>query len=277
MNQATLKSYLRIWLERSFGEPHVFDIDVSPGFTAGNVINATFDGLAMATVTYTTSHANTMSLLRRALQDMPSIFKAEIVNSTKIRCTGNTNGYTIPIVGPSVTGGTIPSIGWTLVSSAVAVPVIYADQNAPRPPALPYAVLRLDSFVRLHHDEIREISSIDIATIGGLRRATVGIHYFGVNALQEISKAYNSLSKVTMKDFLRSGGIAIIDKNGVQNLTAMLETRFEEHAFFDMFICYAENFEDDLGRIQSAEFTGIYEGGANGTITEAPVRVAPQV
>lgn len=278
MIELTLKSYLRIWLERSLGEPEIFEVRVTGSFVSGNTINAIFDGVAMAQVTYATSQANTMELFRRALENHPAIFKAELITSSIIRCTGLLTGHTLVIVGPTVTGGASqPTITTTVTQTPVSVPVIYADQNAPRP-AEPYSVLRLDSFIKLHQDEIRYVNpNSNLAQIGGLRRATVGVHYFGPNPLQEITKAYNSLSKVTIKDFLYSGGIAIIERNAVQNLTAMLETRFEQHTFFDMLICYAENFEDDLGRIQSAEFTGVYEDGVDGTITEAPVRVAPPI
>ena len=272
MNETSLKLALYTWLSGALGQSHIFTLTFNADFVTGNVINGSFDAEAIAPVSFTTDHATTLQLLANEIQKRGEIFSASVTGPRQVTCVGAANGDTITIVGPTVTGGASQAVVTpSTVQSPVAVPVIFSDQNAPRP-AYPYATIRMNSIVKIGWDEIREINpQTNIATIGGQRRATISVNYFGTKPLEEISKAFNSLEKQTVQDQLAASGIAIQEKNDIQNLTAMLETVFEERSFFDFFIGLADNVQDDLGIIETVELTGQLSGGTIGDVIIGPM------
>lgn len=271
MNEAGLKLTLYNWLSSQLGQPHIFTITFDSDFVAGNVINASFDAEAMAMVNFTTSHANTMILLARAIQRTAEVFTAVVTGPRQITVAGLENGDTIVVTGPVVTGGLTQPVA-TVVStqSPSTVLVVHSDQVAPAP-LYPYAVIRIDSIVKTQFDETRIMDEeANIASIGGQRRATVSISCFGNNPLQMASQARNSLSKRTVLDQLSSAGIAIISTEPILNLTTVLETEEEKRADFDFFIGFADSIGDDLGVIESVELTGEYRGTAGPPIVVGP-------
>jgi len=118
-----------------------------------------------------------------------------------------------------------------------------------------------------YHDFAQRI--LDRAHIAGKDILRVGSSDLD-STFRLIAKAYNALEKQTVHDQLAASGIAILEKNDVQNLTGMLETIFEERASFDFFIGFADNVEDDLGIIESVELTGQLSGGITGDIIVGP-------
>lgn len=276
MNETTLKAALYDWLSAALGTRETFTITFNADFVTGNVINGTFDGDLMDAVAFDTNHTTTLENLAAEIQTLASIFKATVTGARQITCIGLDTGEDITLVGPTVTGGASQAVATKVVTEeAEAVTVYFADQidntgrNAPQP-AYPCACIRVNNVQKLGWDELREIDDANIATFGGQRRATVNISYFGQNPIQGVVNAYNSLEKQTVIDALSADGIAILEKNDVQNLTNMLETKFEPRADFDFYIGFADNFEDDLGIIETVELSGEYTGGQTGTLNVGP-------
>ena len=83
----------------------------------------------------------------------------------------------------------------------------------------------------------------------------MSINYFGALPFENLMKAYNSLEKPTLIEDFNAAGIAFWEKTEVQNLTDILETRFEERAAFDFMIGFADNIEDDPGVIEKVDLT----------------------
>jgi hypothetical protein len=189
MNEGLIKSTLANWLDLSLGQPEIIILNFSADFVSGNVITMAIDLETTAPVTYTTSHANTLQLFARALQDTNNIFKALVTGPRQITITGATNGVTYTIFSPIITGGVSqPTMSFSISQAAIRVPVIYADQAGPRP-SFPYAVLRISDFVKTSRDEIRQINPArGIYEVGGERRMTAAVDYFGNNPIQEIKK-----------------------------------------------------------------------------------------
>lgn len=271
MNQTTFKQALYDWLSKNIGVQHVFTIDFDIDFVTGNLIDGSFDAEAITQVPFNTDQSTTIQDLANEIQKRVKIFKATVTGQKQITCIGKLPGDDIIVVGPTVTGGvTQPVATISTVTPALSVNVIFADQAAPRPD-YPYAVIRVNSIRRYGWDEMRSIDPVtNIANFGGQRGGTVSISYFGSNAFERISDAYNSLEKQTVTDSLYASGIAIFGKNDILNLTSVFETKFEERADFDFLIGFSENFEDDLGIIETAELTGTYEGAKNGDIIIGP-------
>ena len=81
MNEGLIKSTLANWLETSLGQPQIIVLNFSADFVPGNVITIQIDLETTRPVTYTTSHANTLQLFARALQDTNNVFKALVTGN----------------------------------------------------------------------------------------------------------------------------------------------------------------------------------------------------
>jgi hypothetical protein len=259
MNEKTILRTMAIWLERSLGTPEVSILQFSTAFTLGQTIDITINTVPITQVTASATMGETMQSLLFSIQDHPDILMVSITSANELIIVGQINGKALTINSYLVVGaGTLPTMQKTVSTTAVSIPVIFGYQNAPRPDLPVYAAVYFDSLNKIGWDEIREIDQNKIANIGGQRTATISVHYFGPNPMQEISKAYNSLEKGTILDILTTNGIAVLEKNPIQNVTEMLETSFQNHSAFDFSIGFAENYFDDLGTIEQAELTGIY-------------------
>lgn len=270
MNEISILDTICDCFERVLGEPEIFEAVFSENFQQGQLIDIGINGENISQLTALADHDDTMEALRSAIQDLPSTLTADITGAREITVVGSINGEVLTITFYQVVGGASqPQLRKEITRAALNIPVIYSYQNAPRPNLPVYAVVSIDSIIKYGWDEIREIDVNKIGNLGGQRRATIGVHYFGPNPMQEISKAYNSLEKRSILDVLLTNGIAVWDKNPIQNVTGMLETAFQDHAFFDFYIGFAENYKDDLGTIEQVELTGEYEG-VNGEFVNGP-------
>ena len=82
---------------------------LSTALTTGNVITSTINGIAVAGITYTTSHVNTMSLWKTAIE-------SAIPGST---ATVSGNDMTVVLVGKDLAVGTFSVAGGTAVTATI--------------------------------------------------------------------------------------------------------------------------------------------------------------
>lgn len=276
MNESAVKATLYTWLSSQLGRQHVFTITFDADLITGNVVNGSFDAVAITAVPFDTDHDTTMANLAAEIQANVKIFTAVVTDDREITVTGSEFGNTITVVGPDVTAGASQAVA-TIddVTEAVAITTIFENQkddtgrNAPRPP-YPYATVKIGTVIQEGTDELRDFDDDGIATFGGQRRATVSVNFFGPEAIEGATQAFNSLEKQTVKWIFERAGLAILQKNSVQNVPAMLETKFEERAVFDFFIGFADNVQDDIGVIEKVELSGEVEGAATGVIEIGP-------
>lgn len=256
MDESAIKTTIYNWLSSELGTRHVFTISFNESFTLGNIINMTFNGESIIEVDALPAHADTIISLRKAIQGSSKILKCEISDTHELTCTAKDTGVEV-LVTYTLTGSGItdPSATFRDIVDPEVVTVIIEDQNAPRPD-YPYASFRISNINKIGFDEIRSIDSdTDVLNIGGQRRATVEINYFGQDSLSNLTKAYNSLEKQSLIDTFYVAGIAYLEKNDVQNLTDMLETKYEDRSYFDFYIGFADNIEDNVSIIESVSFT----------------------
>jgi hypothetical protein len=271
LNQATIKNMLYRWLKRVLGTRQVFTLTFNSDFVTGNVIACTV-GVQSFSIPFDTDHATTLEKLRRFLQATDLIFKCLKTGNRQLTCTTLNPGVSLAIL-PTVTGGASQPVctnAQTIVP--VDTTVVFAEQlSAIKPPEYPFATIRIDSIVRYGIDELRNWDDdTGVAEIGGLRRCTVEINYFGDNSFTFMSDVANSLDSPRTIEFFHSNQCAIGEKMTIQNLTGVLESKFEERSFFDFYLLYADNYEDEIEVIESAEISGEIDGTA-----EDPMEIGP--
>lgn len=269
MNEAAIKTALYTWASRAMGLPSIHVIDFDIDFVTGNLINGSINGVAWAAVAFDTDQGTTLQALADELWASQKVMKALVTGARQITVYGAINGVDLVFLGPTVTGGASQAVATVTASqNAVLIPIIFGDQNSPRLD-YPYGVLRLNSSRKLGWDEVSLPDPISkVVTVSGQRQATVSFHFFGdkpaegvhSTLMEEIGKARQSLMSEWAYLIFKPARIAINEILPTQNVSAMLETIYEEHAVFDFMIGFSESFEENVGLIEQVAVGGEVDG-----------------
>lgn len=144
--------------------------------------------------------------------------------------------------------------------------IIWRNQSEPLPPR-PCITMKIVDGPRPvgMQDNLTYINGGNF-NIGGQREMGVSIQVFGNTKIHR-PMAYqlgldltSSLSKLTVLDMLRGGGIAVQSRGELTNITALEETEYEERAQFDLLLGLAQNVVDDPGIIEQAVITDNVSG-----------------
>jgi len=147
--------------------------------------------------------------------------------------------------------------------------VVYADQNAPRPPR-PFVTLRLTPLGTVGQSYIGEPDSDGVATILHDLELSCSVQAFGPCAMQITSTPLGSLERATVNDRFRSAGLAFIrDTAGILDVTALTGTEFEPRAQFDIEFRTTGQILDDIGFIETVI--------ASGEINDIPIEMQVEV
>lgn len=117
--------------------------------------------------------------------------------------------------------------------------VIFAEQSEHRP-NLPYATIKfVNPGIRVGSiDELRVEG--ETFTTAGLRTALVSLNIFGKGANDLMSALRDSLDRPDVVDEFEAAEIAHIGENGPNDLTELMETKYQERSQLDLTIQYAQ-------------------------------------
>lgn len=275
MNEQSIKSTLVTWLEQALGTQCIFTITFNTPFVAGNVINATFDGVAITSVLFTVDSPTTLQALANALFRNYKIFSCYVTGSNQLKVRGATSGdQIVPVV--TVTGGSVrPVASFNFTQNAVLVTAIDAmlttpdGQSAPRPD-YPYATFKLGPILTIGEDEQRSEDPLNgIVTFGGQRKQSITIDYFAKtptvgsfsSPMEPLNQAKNSLGTISVQALFRNVGYAVQEREAVNNISALLDTKFEYHSQFVFYLGFADSAWDSIGVIDDVSLNGVLNQG----------------
>lgn len=117
--------------------------------------------------------------------------------------------------------------------------VIVADDPGVRP-VPPFATVRVVVFDNPVGTDFEHFDDSDppLLHISGGRQDTVSIQTFGIGAAAWLQEASLGLRKQAVRDQLTAAGFDIEPLGGMQNLTAVLDTDFEERFQRDYLVSY---------------------------------------
>lgn len=153
---------------------------------------------------------------------------------------------------------TIYSLVKDLVGSET---VIFADQNASRPP-LPYWTLQLQINRQLGQaTQSQGVTNDGDLEISGVREATVKLQRLGAGSMQACIDLRDNASRVTVLEKWQIQKIALYNVGEVQNIPFKLDnSQLEPRAAVDLFIRYGTSLMDRVGVIETVEIAASYEG-----------------
>ena len=150
------------------------------------------------------------------------------------------------------------------LKAATGVTCIWAEQSGPQPKP-PYCTLRIDGPRRLGGaDELRQDGDgDDVRQLAvGQRELTVECQAFtsrttgSATARELLTKAQVQLSLPSVHERFSEVGLSVIDEGDVQNVSTVLETKWQGRAALDVRIGCADSAEERVGSIESVELVG---------------------
>lgn len=115
--------------------------------------------------------------------------------------------------------------------------VYWRYNNAPRS-SDPYFTLFLQSFASIHRDYIEE--SIGLPTVWGDRELTLEVSIFKtLDGLSYLEHLNTSLKYADIRYHFANYGLVYVETQGMQDVTTLLDTRFESRAILDIRFRYS--------------------------------------
>lgn len=136
--------------------------------------------------------------------------------------------------------------------------IVHANQNAPQPRE-PFAVINcwVASGRRGRDEERLDDDAPGIIQHAGNRRLTVSLNIYGPGALELADRiAERLMTQAIAEGNLDPAGLAILRTSDPRNLTALLETRYQERAQLDLTVGCVSNWTEDVGYITSVGIEG---------------------
>lgn len=145
------------------------------------------------------------------------------------------------------------------ITSQININVFFYNQNAPRM-ELPCIGLLITSVVQIGYDELippkNELGNLILC---GPREFTLGLYAFGDGCLNNLEKLRTSLQKPTVKEAFNLNKLVYVRHFGINNVTEVINTGFEERANMDVLFRTVSSVADDIGIIEHVEMTGTYK------------------
>lgn len=148
---------------------------------------------------------------------------------------------------------------YTWASSVVPVgmPVIYWEQNSPRP-TVPYITLFLSQITAVNQDwSETEADNLGVIDMKGDRNFTVSMQAYGGDPLTVLENVRSSLQKQTVLDTLRANGIVFYQSLNIIDITELLETQWERRASLDILFGIGQTYTDNPGYFDKTEIQEI--------------------
>lgn len=142
---------------------------------------------------------------------------------------------------------------WAILVVPSGTPVIFYEPNAPRP-IVPYVTLYLNSVTAINQDwSSTEADSIGVINMKGDRQFTLQIQAYGNDPLTLLENIRTSLQKQTVLDNLRASGIAFYESLTINDISELVDSKYERRAQLDILFGLAQIYNDAPGYFSTIE------------------------
>ena len=143
--------------------------------------------------------------------------------------------------------------------------VIFLNENAPRP-AQPYVTLFLSSMNQIGEDYTPEADINGLVDMVGDREFTLQIQTYGGDCITRLENLRSSLQMQTVLDTLRTNGIVFVNHFPINDTTELLDSRFETRAAMDVLFRIGQDYQDNLGLIETVEVEEVYQDASGNVV-----------
>lgn len=144
-------------------------------------------------------------------------------------------------------------VSWCSSVVGGAIPVVIYEPNAPRPSSQ-YVTINVSSIVSYGQDwSTSGANSLGEVGMKGDRLFTVGVQVYGGDALTLAENIRTSLQKQTVLDGLRTNAIAFYQAMTINDITELVDSRFEKRAQLDVQFGIGQIYVDSPGFFNQIE------------------------
>ena len=142
---------------------------------------------------------------------------------------------------------------WASSQAGMGIPVIFLEENAPRP-TTPYITLKIGAILQIGWDYIFDpTTNLGSNNQVGDREFTLYIQAYGGDPITLLENLRTSLQKESVLDSLRASNLAVIGQFAIEDVSAIIESRFENRASLDIRFRIAQVYTDSIGVIDTVE------------------------
>jgi len=150
---------------------------------------------------------------------------------------------------------------WATLVLPPATPIIWYHVNAPRP-VVPYVALHLSTINSVHVDYVDGKGNLT-----GNRDFTLLCQGIGKYSMDYLETMKTSLEKPAIQEFLRSKGVAFVERLALSCISEVVDSRWEERNILDLKFRFAQLDTDDSGMIEHVNGRGTLKDVDLSTIT----------
>lgn len=164
---------------------------------------------------------------------------------------------------------------WAVANVPVGMPVIYYYQNAPRP-TVDYVTLYITSTVQIGRDFTQSpLTTAGTSAMIGDREFTLQIQAYGGDPITILENLRTSLQIVTVLDSLRAQGLVYVDWLAINDITDLINSRYEQRASMDLRWRIAQQYTEQAGAISTANVHETYFDSDGSLIISNTITIPP--
>lgn len=155
---------------------------------------------------------------------------------------------------------------WAVANIPSGMPAIYLYNNSPRP-TVDYITLYISTVTEIGWDWVQgPLDDTGISQQVGDREFTVQIQGYGGDPLTVLNSLRTSLQKQSVLDSLRVNGIVFANWFPINDVTQLIDSRYEQRASMDVLFRIADVYTDNLGVIDTVVEQEIYKNPSGTTV-----------
>lgn len=164
---------------------------------------------------------------------------------------------------------------WAVANIPSAMPVIYLYQNSPRP-TVDYITLYIATVDQIGWDWTQgPLSNDGISQMVGDREFRLQIQGYGGDPVTVLQNLRTSLQKQTVLDTLREDGIVFVNWYSINDITELVDSRYEQRATMDILFRIADIYSDGLGVIDTVELQEVLENASGDIVYDETITIPP--
>ena len=168
---------------------------------------------------------------------------------------------------------------WVIANIPTGMPAIYLYSNAPRnSPLAPvdYVTLNIASVVQIGWDyEQSPLTTGGISNSTGDREFTFQIQAYGGDVMTVMQNLRTSLQKQTVLDTLRLNGIVFANWFPINDLTTLVDSRYEQRASMDVLFRIADIYTDVVGVISTVRLQEVFFDAVGAIVYDKTFLIPP--
>lgn len=164
---------------------------------------------------------------------------------------------------------------WIISVIPNGMPAIYLYNNSPRP-QVDYLTLYITSVTQIGWDYVQgPLDNTGISQQVGDREFTLQIQAYGGDPLTVLENIRTSLQKQSVLDTLRQNGIVLANWYPINDVTELVDSRFEQRGSLDILFRIADIYTDDPGVISTVSLEEVFQNAEGDIVYDETFLIPP--